>query len=172
MTASSNQHSEPALPPHRITPARQHSSSTAPSPCACQAPRSESTLPPPDKSADGIGVFDVEQSKLVRTIKSGSDPENFDLSADGKLLYVSNEDAEGVSILDVGAGKVLETLPFERRTIDAGWQAGLGDVGRRWVGGHCRHRFAQGVEGSEGGAAAEVDCVFAECVAGVRDGGE
>ena len=40
----------------------------------------ESKLPPPDKSADGIGVFDVRQNKLVRLIQSGSDPENFDLS--------------------------------------------------------------------------------------------
>src|ERR1700690_3260493 len=28
----------------------------------------ESTLPPPDKTADGIGVFDVAQNKVVRTI--------------------------------------------------------------------------------------------------------
>src|SRR5215475_5797569 len=28
----------------------------------------ESTLPPPDHSADGIGVFDVAQSKITRTI--------------------------------------------------------------------------------------------------------
>src|SRR5258706_15886456 len=31
----------------------------------------ESKLPPPDKSADGIGVFDVQQNKLIRTIRSG-----------------------------------------------------------------------------------------------------
>jgi YVTN family beta-propeller protein len=71
----------------------------------------ESTLPPPDKEADGIGVFDVAQNKLVRLIKSGSDPEEFDLSKDGKLLYVSNEDVSGVTILDIAAGKVLNTLP-------------------------------------------------------------
>ena len=70
----------------------------------------ESTLPPPDKSADGIGVFDVAQNKIVRVIKSGSDPENFDLSKDGKLLYVSNEDAAGVSILDIAAERVMRTL--------------------------------------------------------------
>ncbi|MFZ4985058.1 MAG: hypothetical protein ACOYLF_06315 [Blastocatellia bacterium] len=28
----------------------------------------ESTLPPPDKSADGIGVFDVETNRLVRVL--------------------------------------------------------------------------------------------------------
>ncbi len=49
----------------------------------------ESTLPPPDKSADGIGVFDVKQNKIVRTIKGGSDPENFDISKDGKQLFIS-----------------------------------------------------------------------------------
>ena len=51
----------------------------------------ESTLPPPDKTADGIGVFDVAQNKVVRIIKGGSDPENFDVSKDGTQLYISNE---------------------------------------------------------------------------------
>src|SRR5215831_9019185 len=50
----------------------------------------ETTLPPPDKSADGIGVFDVAQNKLARIIPGGSDPENFDLSKDGKQLFISN----------------------------------------------------------------------------------
>ncbi len=70
----------------------------------------ESTLPPPDKSADGIGVFDVEQNKLVRVIQGGSDPENFDISRDGKTIFVSNEDVSGLSFLDVGAGKVMQTV--------------------------------------------------------------
>jgi YVTN family beta-propeller protein len=52
----------------------------------------ESTLPPPDKTADGIGVFDVAQGKVVRIIHGGSDPENFDVSPDGSQLYISNED--------------------------------------------------------------------------------
>lgn len=70
----------------------------------------ESTLPPPDKSADGIGVFDVEQSKLLRVIEGGSDPENFDISQDGKTLFVSNEDASGLSFLDIPTGKVLQMI--------------------------------------------------------------
>src|SRR3984957_3557337 len=52
----------------------------------------ESTLPPPDKSADGIGVFDVQQNKLVKVLHGGNDPENFDVSKDGKQIYISNED--------------------------------------------------------------------------------
>ena len=70
----------------------------------------ESTLPPPDKSADGIGVFDVAQNKLVRTIHGGSDPENFDISKDGKQLYISNEDVSAVSIVDIASGNIVKTL--------------------------------------------------------------
>jgi YVTN family beta-propeller protein len=70
----------------------------------------ESTLPPPDKSADGIGVFDVAQNKVVRVIKGGSDPENFDVSHDGKVLFVSNEDASGISFVDLDSGAVTKTI--------------------------------------------------------------
>jgi len=70
----------------------------------------ESTLPPPDRTADGIGVFDVESNKLLRVIPSGSDPEEFDLSKDGKLLYVSNEDDAAVSIVDIAAARVVHQL--------------------------------------------------------------
>jgi YVTN family beta-propeller protein len=71
----------------------------------------ESTLPPPDRSADGIGVFDVSQNKLVKLIPSGTDPEEFGLSQDGSLLYVANEDAALVSIVDLAKGEVVKTLP-------------------------------------------------------------
>jgi YVTN family beta-propeller protein len=70
----------------------------------------ESTLPPPDKSADGIGVYDVAQNKLVRVMEGGSDPENFAVSHDGKTLYVSNEDASGISFVDIASGKVTHTI--------------------------------------------------------------
>ncbi len=70
----------------------------------------ESTLPPPDKSADGIGVVDVTQAKVVRVIKSGSDPEEFDLSRDGKLLFVSNEDEGKVSITGIAEGNMVATV--------------------------------------------------------------
>jgi YVTN family beta-propeller protein len=70
----------------------------------------ESTLPPPDKSADGIAVFDVKQNKVVRTIHAGSDPENFDVSKDGTQIYVSNEDTAEVSIVDIAAGTVVKSV--------------------------------------------------------------
>jgi YVTN family beta-propeller protein len=70
----------------------------------------ESKLPPPDKTADGIGVFDVQQNKLLRLIQSGSDPENFDLSRDGRHIFVSNEDDSKASMIDVASGKVTKAF--------------------------------------------------------------
>lgn len=70
----------------------------------------ESTLPPPDHTADGIGVYDIAQNKVTRTIQSGNDPENFDLSKDGALLFVSNEDDALASIIDIAAGKVVHSI--------------------------------------------------------------
>jgi YVTN family beta-propeller protein len=59
-----------------------------------------------DKSADGIGVVDVAQRKLIRKISVGSDPEEFDLSRDGTRLYVSNEDVKTASVVNIATGKV------------------------------------------------------------------
>jgi YVTN family beta-propeller protein len=70
----------------------------------------ESTLPPADKTADAISVWDVKQNKLVRMMEGGSDPENFAVSKDGKTLYVSNEDASGISFIDVPSGKLTKTV--------------------------------------------------------------
>jgi YVTN family beta-propeller protein len=70
----------------------------------------ESTLPPPDKKADGIGVFDVETNKLLRVIEGGSDPENFDITRDGKTLIVSNEDVSGVGFIEIENGKLTDTI--------------------------------------------------------------
>lgn len=70
----------------------------------------ESTLPPPDKSADGIGVFDVETNKLLRVIQGGSDPENFDIASDGSFIVVSNEDISAASFIDIASGKVTDTI--------------------------------------------------------------
>jgi YVTN family beta-propeller protein len=66
---------------------------------------------PPDRSADGIGIVDLETNRLVRTLKSGQDPESFDLSPDDKTLYVSNEETAEMSVLDVSSGTVKAKVP-------------------------------------------------------------
>ncbi len=61
----------------------------------------ESKLPPGDRTADGVGVVDLASHKLLRTLASGQDPESFDLSRDGKTLYVSNEETAEMSVIDL-----------------------------------------------------------------------
>ncbi|HEY4158912.1 MAG TPA: hypothetical protein VGM29_12475, partial [Polyangiaceae bacterium] len=70
----------------------------------------ESKLPPPDRAADGVGVVDLSTRKLVRTFPSGQDPETFDVSLDGKTLYVSNEETAELTVLDLGAGTIVRKI--------------------------------------------------------------
>src|SRR5207245_9883670 len=69
----------------------------------------EKTLPPPDRSADGIGVVDAAALKLVRMIPVGTDPEQLALSKDGTRLFVSNEDAATASVVALPSGQGAAT---------------------------------------------------------------
>jgi PQQ-dependent catabolism-associated beta-propeller protein len=68
------------------------------------------TLPAPDRSADGIGEVDADTYKVKRLIHAGADPEQLDISADGTRMYVANEDAAQVSIVDVPSGTIVATV--------------------------------------------------------------
>jgi len=70
----------------------------------------ESKLPPPDRSADGIGIVDIATHKVLRIVKSGNDPEAFDMSRDGKTAYVSNEDAGELTVLDLTTGRIRKNI--------------------------------------------------------------
>jgi YVTN family beta-propeller protein len=70
----------------------------------------ESTLPPPDRTADGIGVIDVATRKLVKVLTSGTDPEQVDVSQDGRSLFVANEDAAQLSVIDVASGSITQSF--------------------------------------------------------------
>jgi YVTN family beta-propeller protein len=65
-----------------------------------------------DKAADGVGVVDVATRKLLKKISVGSDPEEFDLSQDGRRLYVSNEDVKTASAVDIANGKIERIVPL------------------------------------------------------------
>lgn len=80
----------------------------------------ESKLPPADRSADGIGVIDLVERKLLRTLPGGQDPESFDLSKDGKTLYVSNEETAELSVLDLESGKILRRVPVGKEPEGVG----------------------------------------------------
>jgi YVTN family beta-propeller protein len=68
------------------------------------------TLPPPDRSADGIGEVDADTYKVKRVIHAGADPEQLDISADGRRMYVANEDAAQASIVDIESGGIVATV--------------------------------------------------------------
>jgi YVTN family beta-propeller protein len=71
----------------------------------------ESTLPPPDKEADGIGVFSLEHRRIERIIRGVSDPEQLAVSRDGRLLFIASEDTGTAVIADVSTGDVVTSLP-------------------------------------------------------------
>lgn len=70
----------------------------------------ESKLPPPDHRYDGVGVVDLKTQRLLKTYRSGIDPETFAVSQDGKVLYVSNEDSGQLTALDLGKGTPIATV--------------------------------------------------------------
>lgn len=73
-----------------------------------------------DKSADGIGIIDVAQRKLLRKIPAGSDPEQFCVSSDGKRLYISNEDVGTATVLDAVTGKIVKFIQVTREPEGSG----------------------------------------------------
>src|SRR4051812_12326653 len=70
----------------------------------------EKTLPPPDRSADGIGVVDLKAGKLVTGFKSGTDPEQVAINKDGTRVFVANEDAGQLTVVDTADGKIVDTF--------------------------------------------------------------
>ena len=50
-------------------------------------------------------------SAVVRSLRSGPDPEQFILGPQGNLLYVANEDDSQVTVIDIEKNKVLAEVP-------------------------------------------------------------
>jgi YVTN family beta-propeller protein len=84
----------------------------------------ESQLPPADPSADGIGIVDLSSLKLLRVIPGGKDPELFDITSDGKRLWVSNEDSAEASLVDIEAGQVVRRVPVGKEPEGVGIHPG------------------------------------------------
>ena len=64
-----------------------------------------------DKAADGIAVGDVAAGRPTGKLPSGSDPEEFSLSRDGRSIYISNEDVKTASVIDIKTAKVTHVIP-------------------------------------------------------------
>lgn len=70
----------------------------------------ESTLPPADKAADGIGIVDLDRIELVKVLRGVSDPEQLAVSADGRKLYIASEDTGQAVVMDADSGEILATM--------------------------------------------------------------
>ncbi len=55
-------------------------------------------------------IIDPASGKSLRRIPLGKEPEAFDLSPDGKTIYVSNEDEGEAAFVDAATGKTLKTV--------------------------------------------------------------
>jgi YVTN family beta-propeller protein len=70
----------------------------------------ESTLPPADKGADGIGVVDTRTLRLVRVLRGVSDPEQVTLDSSGERLFVASEDTGTAVVQRASDGEQLASL--------------------------------------------------------------
>ncbi|MDR2215255.1 MAG: beta-propeller fold lactonase family protein [Nevskiaceae bacterium] len=70
----------------------------------------ESTLPPADKGADGIGIVDLTSLKLLRVLRGVSDPEQLAVGRDGRHLYVASEDTGRGVVLNASDGSVVTSV--------------------------------------------------------------
>jgi PQQ-dependent catabolism-associated beta-propeller protein len=61
--------------------------------------------------SNAADVIDPATGRSLRRIPLGDDPEAFDISPDGRTLYVSNEDDGAVGFVDAASGKVLKSVP-------------------------------------------------------------
>jgi YVTN family beta-propeller protein len=82
--------------------------------CPPSVPDEECAKLQRDLSADGIAAVDTHSLKVVQLLKAGSDPEQFDLSREGRRLFVSNEDSGTLTVVDLASGAVLTRVPVGR----------------------------------------------------------
>jgi YVTN family beta-propeller protein len=64
----------------------------------------ESTLPPPDRSADG-SAYSTPANEAIRVIPAGTDPEQLAVSSDGKQLFVATKTPPRPASLTSTAGR-------------------------------------------------------------------
>lgn len=60
--------------------------------------------------SNAADVIDPATAKSARRVPLGAEPEAFDISPDGKTIYVSNEDEGAASFVDAATGKVLQSV--------------------------------------------------------------
>jgi YVTN family beta-propeller protein len=78
-----------------------------------------------------IAVVDLKSLKVIHSVKSGHETEGVDFSPDGKLLLVTNEGDDTVSVYRVGTGKPDRTVELPKGSRPRGIRAS--PDGRQYV---------------------------------------
>jgi YVTN family beta-propeller protein len=82
--------------------------------CPPPIPEEKCAKLPRDRRADGVAVIDTATLKQTRTLKGLTDPERVEISRDGHSLFVTDEDAARLSVLDVVRGRVVAKIAVGR----------------------------------------------------------
>jgi YVTN family beta-propeller protein len=61
-----------------------------------------------------IAVVDLKQGKVVRTITGGMETEGIEFSADGKMILVTNEADENISVHEIATGKLVKKISTKK----------------------------------------------------------
>ncbi|HUL41515.1 MAG TPA: beta-propeller fold lactonase family protein [Burkholderiales bacterium] len=62
------------------------------------------------KKPAGIAVLDLENWRLIETMLSGPETEGIEFSPDGKLMLVTNEGDNTVTVYNISNGKLVKTI--------------------------------------------------------------
>ena len=57
-----------------------------------------------------VAVVDLDQGKVVRSIKGGMETEGIEFAADGKHIIVTNEADNTIAVHEIATGKVVKTI--------------------------------------------------------------
>jgi YVTN family beta-propeller protein len=63
-----------------------------------------------DLQADGVAAVDTKTLKVTKVYQAGSDPEQFDITPDGRLI-VANEDSATATVIELKSGKIVARVP-------------------------------------------------------------
>lgn len=78
-----------------------------------------------------IAVVDLKSLKVIHSVKSGHETEGVEFSPDGKLILVTNEGDDTVSVYQVGTGKPVRTVKLDKGSRPRGIKAS--PDGRQYV---------------------------------------
>ncbi|WP_429258722.1 cytochrome D1 domain-containing protein [Paraburkholderia sp. GAS334] len=70
-----------------------------------------------------IAIVDLKTLKVIRSVKSGHETEGVEFSPDGKLLLVTNEGDDTVSVYRVGSGAAVRTVKLDKGSRPRGIRA-------------------------------------------------